>query len=65
MPETVNGPEDVSGWDVVNWTVHEQNVARLRQRIFTAARDGDWPKARNLQRMMLRSWSNTLVACAR
>ena len=62
MPETVNGPEDVSGWDVVNWAVHEQNVARLRQRIFTAARDGDWPKVRNLQKMMLRSWSNTLVS---
>jgi RNA-directed DNA polymerase len=62
MPETVNGPEGVSEWDVINWAVHEQNVARLRQRIFTAARDGDWPKARNLQRMMLRSWSNTLVS---
>ena len=62
MPETVNGPEDVSGWDVVNWAVREQNVARLRQRIFTAARDGDWPKVRNLQKMMVRSWSNTLVS---
>src|ERR1035441_5487287 len=61
MPETVNGPEDGLEWDAVNWAVHEQNVARLRQRIFTAARDGDWPKVRNLQRMMLRSWSNTLV----
>jgi hypothetical protein len=40
MPETVNGPEDASEWDVINWAVHEQNVARLRQRIFTAARDG-------------------------
>ena len=62
MPETVNGPEGVSEWDVINWAVHEQNVARLRQRIFTAARDGDWPKVRNLQKMMLRSWSNTLVS---
>src|SRR6266498_5724589 len=62
MPETVNGPEDASEWDVINWAVHEQNVARLRQRIFTAARDGDWPKVRNLQKMMVRSWSNTLVS---
>jgi hypothetical protein len=51
MPETVNGPEDASEWDVINWTLHEQSVARLRQRIFTAARDGDWPKVRNLQKM--------------
>src|SRR6266576_4522903 len=62
MPETVNGPEGVSEWDVINWAVHERNVGRLRQRIFTAARDGDWPKVRSLQKMMLRSWSNTLVS---
>jgi RNA-directed DNA polymerase len=62
MPETVNGPEGVSEWDAVNWAVHEQDVARLRRRIFTATRDGDWPKVRNLQKMMLRSWSNTLVS---
>ena len=62
MPETANGPEDVPVWDAVNWAVHERNVARLRQRIFTAVRDGDWPKARNLQELMLRSWSNTLVS---
>ena len=62
MPVTANGPEDVSGWDAVNWAVHEQNVARLRRRIFKASRDGDWPRVRNLQKMMLRSWSNTLVS---
>ncbi|HEX3388153.1 MAG TPA: reverse transcriptase N-terminal domain-containing protein, partial [Streptosporangiaceae bacterium] len=58
----MNGPEDGLGWDAVSWAVHEQNVARLRRRIFTAVRDGDWPKARNLQKLMLRSWSNTLVS---
>jgi RNA-directed DNA polymerase len=65
MPETVNGPEGVSEWDVINRAVREQNVARLRQRIFTAARDGDWPKVRNLQKMMLRSWGNTLAGVRR
>jgi RNA-directed DNA polymerase len=58
----VNGPEGVSEWDFLNWEAHELNVARLRQRIFTAVRDGDWPRARNLQKLMLRSWSNTLVS---
>ena len=62
MPGTVNGPEDGLTWDAVDWGVHGQNVARLRRRIFTAVRDGDWPKARNLQKLMLRSWSNTLVS---
>jgi RNA-directed DNA polymerase len=62
MPETVNGPDGVSEWDLINWGPHERSVARLRQRIFTAARDGDLAKARNLQKLMLRSWSNTLVS---
>jgi RNA-directed DNA polymerase len=59
----VNGPEDETlDWDAVNWRRHEDNVRRLRQRIFKAVRDGDWPKVRNLQKLMLRSWSNTLVS---
>jgi len=62
VPVTVNGPDGVSEWDQIDWGSHEQNVARLRQRIFTASRDGDLAKVRNLQKLMLRSWSNTLVS---
>jgi retron-type reverse transcriptase len=58
----VNGPKDVPDWDAINWQVHEGNVRRLRQRIFKAAREQDWAKLRSLQKMMLRSWSNTLVS---
>ncbi len=58
----VNGPEDVDSWDSVDWRRHEDNVRRLRQRIFTAVKDGDLAKVRNLQKLMLRSWSNTLVS---
>jgi RNA-directed DNA polymerase len=59
---TVNGPEDVLDWDAVDWRAQEQNVRRLRQRIFKAAREQDWPKVRNLQKLMLGSRSNTLVS---
>ena len=58
----VNGPEGVPDWDAINWQVHEGNVRRLRQRIFKAAREQDWATLRSLQKMMLRSWSNTLVS---
>jgi hypothetical protein len=58
----VNGPEGVPGWDAINWQVQEGNVRRLRQRIFKAAREQDRAKVRSLQKMMLRSWSNTLVS---
>jgi len=59
---TVNGPEDVLDWDAVDWRACEQDVRRLRQRIFKAAREQDWPKVRNLQKLMLRSRANTLVS---
>ena len=64
----VNGPDglllnlDADGWDAIDWRECEQQVRRLRGRIFKAAQAGDWPKARNLQRLMLRSKSNTLVS---
>jgi RNA-directed DNA polymerase len=59
----VNGPEDAApGWDAINWRTHEDHVRRLRQRIFKATKDGDLKKVRNLQKLMLRSRSNTLVS---
>lgn len=59
----VNGPEDVGfDWDAVDWRAQEDQVRRLRQRIFKATRDGDLKKVRNLQRLMLRSRANTLLS---
>ena len=59
----VNGPEDVDlDWDAVDWRFHEEQVRRLRQRIFKATQDGDLKRVRNLQKLMLRSRSNTLVS---
>jgi RNA-directed DNA polymerase len=59
----VNGPEDeVCGWDAVVWRTHEDNVRRLRQRIFKATQAGDLKRVRNLQKLMLRSRSNTLLS---
>lgn len=59
----VNGPEDdICSWEDVDWRAHEQNVRRLRQRIFKAAQGGDLANVRNLQQLMLRSWSNALIS---
>jgi RNA-directed DNA polymerase len=63
---TVNGPEDeVLDWDAVNWRQAEDNVRRLRQRIFMASKAGDLKKVRNLQKLMLCSRSNALVSVRR
>lgn len=62
----VNGPEDERlDWGTVDWRTHGDNVRRLRQRIFTASQAGDLKKVRNLQKLMLRSRSNALVAVRR
>src|SRR4029077_17475090 len=57
----VNGPEgDVVDWDAVDWRRVEDDVRRLRQRIFTATQAGERKKVRKLQK--LRSRAN--AACS-
>src|ERR1700723_3130746 len=59
----VNGPEDVLPvWDAIDWRACEEEVRRLRQRIFKASQEQDWPRVRNLQKLMLRNRANTLVS---
>ena len=67
LDTSVNGPEglpsfDGDAWERVDWRFHEEQVRRLRGRIFKAVQAGDWPLAGNLQKLALRSWSNTLVS---
>ena len=52
----VNGPEglppfDGDAWEHVDWRGHEGQVRRLRGRIFKAVQAGDWPLARNVQKL--------------
>ena len=63
----VNGPEGgpALDWHCIDWATQERNVWRLRQRIFKASQEGDLAKVRNLQKLMLRSRSNTLVSVRR
>ena len=63
--DLVNGPEDDPGWDSVDWGQAEENVRRLRRRIFAASQAGDLKKVRSLQKLMLRSRSSALVSVRR
>jgi hypothetical protein len=48
----VNGPKGVAlDWDAIDWRCHEDNVRRLRQRIFKAAQEGNLATVRNLQKL--------------
>src|SRR5258708_20915543 len=67
LDTSVNGPEglpsfDGDAWENVDWRRHEEQVRRLRGRILKAVQGGGLAMARNLQKLMLRSWSNTLVS---
>jgi RNA-directed DNA polymerase len=70
-PETggnvmVNGPEDeITDWPQIDWRQVDDDVRRLRQRIFTASAAGDLAKVRDLQKLMLRSRANALSGVRR
>jgi RNA-directed DNA polymerase len=62
----VSGPEgEILDWSQIDWRTVEDQVRRLCQRIFTAAKAGDLPRVRRLQKLMLRSRSNTLLSVRR
>lgn len=62
----VNGPQDEDlDWDGIGWRLVEDDVWRLRRRIFKASQQGDLKRVRNLQKLMLRSRSNTLMSVRR
>ncbi|MGQ4809735.1 hypothetical protein NKDENANG_03161 [Candidatus Entotheonellaceae bacterium PAL068K] len=52
-------------WTDVNWRRVTKSVRQLRQRIYTASRQGNHRKVRALQRLMLRSHANRLLAVRR
>ncbi len=52
-------------WSCVNWRKANRQVRNLRQRIFRASQAGDLKKVRSLQKLMLRSNSNTLMSVRR
>lgn len=63
---TVNGPEDdVLDWDAVDWRQVEDDVRRLRQRIFTATQAGDLKRVRNLQKLTAPRGALSYPRCSR
>ncbi|MFB6717577.1 MULTISPECIES: reverse transcriptase N-terminal domain-containing protein [unclassified Streptomyces] len=66
LAPVVNGPEgDSLDWHSIDWATCEENVRQLRRRTFKATQNEDLKKVRNLQKLMLRSRSNTLVSVKR
>ncbi|SRR5579883_1020448 len=60
-----NGPERQTDWPSVDWRKANRVVRNLRQRIFRASQAGDLKTVRSLQKLMLRSYANTLLSVRR
>jgi RNA-directed DNA polymerase len=61
---TVSPPQGCD-WNAIDWPQATLYVRRLRQAIFRATKEGDLKKVRTLQRIMLRSRENRLLAVRR
>lgn len=61
----VNVTERATDWNSIKWKNANRVVTRLRQRIFKATRDGDLKRVRNLQKLLLRSYSNIVLSVRR
>lgn len=53
------------GWKQINWAKAERYVFKLQKRIYAASRRGDVKRVRKLQKTLMRSWSNKILAVRR
>ena len=52
-------------WEAIDWHKVERYVFKLQKQIFKASRQGDLKKVRQLQKTLMRSWYNRLLAVRR
>ncbi len=53
------------GWKTINWHKVERYVFKLQKRIYAASRQGDKRRVRQLQKTLMNSWSNRVLAVRR
>lgn len=56
---------NTEGWKTINWRQVERYVFKLQKRIYAASRRGDVKQCRKLQKTLMRSWSNKVLAVRR
>lgn len=56
---------NTEGWKTINWRKAEKYVFKLQKRIYAASRCGDVKRVRQLQKTLMRSWSNRILAVRR
>ena len=59
----VNGQrEELVDWSQINWAKVYKVIKSLRKRIFRARKLGQWKQLRRLQKLMMKSYANLLLA---
>lgn len=56
---------NTEGWKTIDWRKAERYVFKLQKRIYAASRRGDIKQCRKLQKTLMRSWSNRVLAVRR
>jgi RNA-directed DNA polymerase len=56
---------NTEGWGDIDWLKVERYVFKLQTRIYAASRRGEVKEVRKLQRTLMRSWSNRVLAVRR
>jgi RNA-directed DNA polymerase len=54
--------EHLTDWSSIDWRSASKRVRNLRRRIYRATQCGQWNRVRSLMKLMLRSFSNLLLA---
>ena len=60
-----NSSLNIEVWEGINWQKVERYVFKLQKQIFKASRQGNKRKVRQLQKTLMRSWCNRLLAVRR
>lgn len=62
QPDVNGHRKRLSDWNQINWKKVRKIVNNLRKRIFRARKLGQWKQLRRLQKLLLKSYANLLLA---
>ena len=60
-----NSKKKIEVWEQIDWSKTERYVFKLQKRIYDASNQGNFRKVRKLQRTLINSWSNKVLAVRR
>ena len=63
--QDIGAKAPLTSWHSIQWKRVKKRVRNLRGRIYRATQQGQWNRVRSLMKLMLRSYSNLLLAIRR